>query len=91
MYSIDFTNKYLSDLKLARKRKFDETELNKIIKHLSTSSDPLPEKYRDHKLTGNYKGLRECRINPDWLLIYDKEKKIEVLTLMRTGTHADLF
>ena len=91
MYSIEFTNKYLSDLKLARKRKLDESELNKVIKHLSSSDKPLPNKYKDHNLTGNYKGYRECHIKPDWLLIYNKEKQLKILKLYRTGTHSDLF
>jgi mRNA interferase YafQ len=91
MYSIEFTNKYLSDLKKARKRKFDEEELNKVIKFLASSDKPLPEKYKDHSLKGNYKNYRECHIKPDWLLIYNKEKTLKVLNLYRTGTHSDLF
>ncbi|MBN2777581.1 MAG: type II toxin-antitoxin system YafQ family toxin [Bacteroidales bacterium] len=91
MYSIEFTNKYLSDLKLARKRKLDESELNKVIEHLSSSDSPLAKKYSDHNLTGNYKGYRECHIKPDWLLIYNKEKQLKILKLYRTGTHSDLF
>ena len=51
----------------------------------------LPEIYLDHALTGNYKGFRECHINPDWLLIYKIHNDILVLTLSRTGTHSDLF
>ncbi len=91
MYSIEFTNKYLSDLKLARKRKLDESELNKVIQHLSSCDEPLAKKYNDHNLTGNYKGYRECHIKPDWLLIYNKEKQLKILKLYRTGTHSDLF
>ena len=52
---------------------------------------PLPEKYRDHKLTGNYKECRECHITPDWLLIYEIAEKEIILYLTRTGTHSDLF
>ena len=52
---------------------------------------PLEEKYRDHELKGKYKGFRECHIQPDWLLMYLKEEDILVLTLVDTGTHADLF
>jgi len=67
-----------------------EELLAKIINKLS-DSEILPEKYRDHYLTGDYKGFRECHIQPDWLLIYKIEKNILVLTLSRTGTHSDLF
>ncbi len=52
---------------------------------------PLDEKYKDHPLSGNYKGYRECHIQPDWLLIYLIEDDILTLTLVDTGTHADLF
>ena len=52
---------------------------------------PLPYKYRDHSLSGDYDGHRECHITPDWLLIYKIEHNILTLTLTRTGTHSDLF
>ena len=51
----------------------------------------LDAKYRDHDLGGNYKGTRECPIEPDWLLIYEIKEDILVLMLSRTGTHSDLF
>jgi mRNA interferase YafQ len=53
----------------------------------------LPAKNRDHKLTGNYAGVRECHIEPDWLLIYDKEGSVDAgeLILVRTGSHSELF
>lgn len=53
--------------------------------------DPLPEKRKDHTLTGNWVGHRECHIQPDWLLVYRIEDNVLVLTLSRTGTHSDLF
>lgn len=49
----------------------------------------LPEKYRDHQLTGNFAGSRDCHIQPDWILIYTIHEN--VLTLERTGSHSDLF
>jgi len=55
------------------------------------AGESLPEKYRDHALTGNFVGHRECHIAPDWLLVYKIENDILILTLTRTGTHADLF
>ena len=90
MFSIEFTKKYLKDLKLARKRNLPENELNEVIKLLS-GGFKLPEKYKDHQLKGKYKYLRECHIQPDWLLIYTIEKKLKILYLLRTGTHSDLF
>lgn len=52
---------------------------------------PLDEKHRDHPLKGNWIGFRECHIQPDWLLIYLIEDDILTLTLVDTGTHADLY
>lgn len=90
MYRIEFTNQYLKDLKRARKRKLDESKLNELIQILLSDKD-LPQKYKDHRLSGNFKGLNECHITPDWLLIYEKNITSRLITLIRTGTHADLF
>ena len=72
MYALEFTNQYLKDLKLARKRNLDESKLNDLI-FLLLSGSSLPPKYKDHGLMGNMKGLNECHISPDWLLIYEKD------------------
>ena len=53
--------------------------------------ETLPEKNKDHALTGDWVGHRECHIQPDWLLVYRIEDDVLVLTLSRTGTHSDLF
>jgi mRNA interferase YafQ len=90
MYSIEFTHQYLKDLKLARKRKFDEQKLNVVIRMLITD-EILPSQFKNHKLSGEYKGLSECHISPDWLLVYSKTKTIKLLTLIRLGSHSDLF
>ena len=87
--TIKTTKRFDKDLKKLKKRKYDLKLLAKIINKLS-DSEILPEKYRDHYLTGDYKGFRECHIQPDWLLIYKIEKNILVLTLLRTRTHSDL-
>ena len=89
-YRIEFTRQYLKDLKLARKRGLDEKKLIGVITKL-TAGEPLEAKYRDHVLVGNYKSYRECHISPDWLLIYSKQETFIMVTLMRTGTHSDLF
>ncbi len=90
MYSLEFTKQNLRDLKLSRKRNLDEEKLNQVIKIL-ISGEKLPEQYKDHSLTGTFKGLNECHVSPDWLLIYSKKKTIKLITLIRTGTHSDLF
>ena len=56
-----------------------------------TNGEPLDAKYKDHQLSGNWIGHRECHIQPDWLLVYRYEDDVLVLTLTRTGTHSDLF
>jgi mRNA interferase YafQ len=90
MYSLEFTKQYLRDLRLCRKRNLDEEKLNQLIKIL-ISGDQLPSQYKDHALTGNYKGFYECHISPDWLLLYSKNKTIKLITLVRTDTHSDFF
>lgn len=85
-----YSNRFKKGLRLAVKRGLDISLLEGIIEKL-VERVPLEEKYKDHALTGNYKGYRECHIQPDWLLIYLVEDDILTLTLIDTGTHSDLF
>lgn len=64
--------------------------LEQVVDFLA-KGDMLPEKYKDHALSGDYLGFRECHITPDWLLVYAVKNETLVLTLSRTGTHSDLF
>lgn len=89
-YSVIFTSNFKRDYKLAQKRGYEIELLKEIITKLA-NGEQLPERNRDHALTGNYKGCRECHIKPDWLLIYQIEDEELILYLTRTGTHADLF
>lgn len=89
-YDIVWTTAFKKDYKLAMKRHMNVELLDDIIRMLSRG-EPLPEKNRDHALTGDWIGHRECHIQPDWLLIYRIEGDVLVLTLARTGTHSDLF
>ena len=66
------------------------SHLNEVITMLA-EGQPLPAKYREHSLNGNYKGFLECHVEPDWLLIYERRNEELVLLLYRTGTHSDLF
>lgn len=92
MLTIKYHTRFKKDYKLAVKRGCNIQELEKVINFL-VSETPLPEKYRDHALVDckEYKGMRECHIEPDWLLIYQIVKSELVLTLVRTGSHSDLF
>lgn len=87
---IIWTNQFKKDYKAAIKRHLNIDLLDDIIRKLS-SGETLSEKNRDHALTGNWSGHRECHIQPDWLLVYRIEDDVLVLTLARTGTHSDLF
>ena len=92
MRTIVFTHQYKKDLKLARRRNLPEDRLNEIIFNLANDI-PLSADKKDHPLTGSLSGFRECHIQPDWLLIYNKEDEgeLHILNLIRTGTHSDLF
>lgn len=84
------SNRFIKDLKLAEKRGLEIALLKKVIAMLETET-ALPEKFRDHALTGDWRGFRECHIQPDWLLVYYVETARQILHLARTGTHSDLF
>ena len=64
--------------------------LLETVVELLLDGQTLPEKYRDHQLTGNWKGYREFHIEPDWLLVYKIYESKLILSLVRTGTHSDL-
>ena len=89
-YIVKPTTQFKKDFKLAMKRSMKIELLEEVIAMLAMG-ETLPDKHKDHALTGNWVGLRECHILPDWLLIYRIEDEVLVLTLARTGTHSDLF
>lgn len=89
-YEIKNTTQFKKDYKLAKRRGLDISLLKSIVTKLA-NGESLDSKYRDHSLTGNWVGHRECHIQPDWLLVYRYEDDVLVLTLARTGTHSDLF
>lgn len=92
MLKVEFTGQFKKDYKLAIKRGCDPKKLEEVI-ILLVNEQPLPEKYRDHALTNsrNYKDVRECHIEPDWLLVYRVMKETLILRLIRTGSHSELF
>ena len=89
-YSVKITTQFKKDYKLAIKRGLKINLLQDVITALAMG-EVLSDKYKDHALTGNLIGHRECHILPNWLLIYYIEENVLVLTLTRTGTHSDLF
>ena len=88
MLTPDFTSQFKKDYKMAMKRSFDISLLDRIVDDL-VNEIQLSEKHKDHLLLGEYKGCRECHIKPDWLLIYQVGNGIIVFE--RTGSHSDLF
>lgn len=92
MLKAEFSGQFKRDYKLAVKRGCDPKKLEKVVS-LLCSDQTLPESYRDHALINsrNYKEMRECHIQPDWLLIYQIVHETLILKLIRTGSHSDLF
>ena len=87
---IVLSNSFRKDLKLAKKHGLDLDLLDKVVTTLATTQ-VLDEKYRDHPLSGDYAGFRECHIQSDWLLVYRIDYEEVFLMLSRTGTRSDLF
>lgn len=90
MLDIIPSNQFKRDLKLAKKRGLKIENLRTVVNILAKQKK-LDAKYRDHSLTGEYRGFRECHIEPDWLLVYRVNEDALELFLFRTGTHSDLF
>ena len=83
LYEIRTYKQYDRDVKLAVRRGLDIDKLLDAVKLLQ-QGEPLPAKYRNHLLSGDYKGYWECHINPDWLLLYEKDTEIRIISLYRT-------
>ncbi len=90
MLNVYTTNQFKKDYKRIQKRGINVKEFEVVV-DLLAHQKKLPEKYQDHQLFGNYKNHRECHIKPDVLLIYKIDHGKLTLTLMRMGSHADLF
>jgi len=90
MLTIRYSSQFKKDYKTVKKRGYDTRLLEEVLDLLS-AEQPLPPKYLDHALKGDYIGHRECHITPDWLLVYKVKDNELILELTRTGTHSDLF
>ena len=89
MYEVIATNRFKKDLKACKKSGWNIKSLLEVVDLLKMGKS-LPESKRDHLLTGNFKGFRECHIEPDWVLVYKIDDGAVVLTLVRTGTHSKI-
>lgn len=90
LFEIRKTNAFERSLKKALKKHLDINELKQIISKLANDI-PLEKKNKDHQLKGNLKDFRECHIKDDWVLLYMKDRKRLVLTLVNNGSHEDVF
>lgn len=90
MYRVKYTTAFKKSYKLMKKRGLDLNALDSVVDKLRRG-ERLEEKHRDHALSGQFAGFRECHVKPDWLLIYLLENDVLTLTLVDTGTHSDLF
>ena len=88
MLKPSYTKQFEKDWKRIQKRGKSKEKLKTVLSVL-INKEQLPQKHRDHKLIGNYKGRRECHIEPDWLLIYKITESNIIFE--RTGSHSDLF
>ena len=88
-YKVILSNTFVKDLERVIKQGKNIAELDKVVQLLQTG-EKLPDRYKDHQLKGNMNHFRELHIQPDWLLIYIRNKKELILTLSRTGSHAEL-
>lgn len=88
-YKLYLTNSFKRDYKKIVKRGYDIKLMETVVDILLTG-EALPEKNKDHALSGNWKGYRECHILPDWLLVYEIIEDRLILSLTATGSHSDL-
>ena len=90
-YTVQATNRFKKHARLVKKRNAKKADKIKRTVEMLAKGEPLPERFCDHELTGNYAGHRECHVLPDLLLIYRIYKSVLILELVDTGTHSDLF
>ena len=90
MRTFSRTGQFKKDVKLADRRGMDLAKLKAVL-DLLIEGAPLPRKYQDHPLRGNFAGSRDCHIEPDWVLIYTLTESNTHVRFERTGTHGDLF
>lgn len=84
------TKQFEKDFKRMIKRGKDMEKIKTVMRRLA-NEEILDIRHRDHKLTGDFEGFRECHIEPDWLLVYRINKRDNNIIFLRTGSHADIF
>ena len=88
-YGVRKTSRYKKSIKKMLKRGKDIKKLANVVLKLA-NGEQLPPQYKDHPLSGDLVGLRDCHIENDWVLLYEIKDNLLILTLADTGTHSDL-
>ena len=89
-YKVRYSGRFKKSFKLCKRRGLNITHFETVVRLLAETGT-LPSKYRPHLLTGNYAGIWECHIEPDWLLLWKQDNEELILLLLDTGSHADIF
>ena len=89
-YTIRFSGQFKKSYKLCKRRGYDMTKLQTVMRILGEKG-ALPAEYRPHILSGNWAGIWECHIDSDWLLLWERNQQELTLLLLDTGTHSDVF
>lgn len=90
MYEFEYSSQFKKDYKLMKRRGADMELISTVLGFLEQYGQ-VPREYLPHVLSGKYKGIWECHISPDWLLLYTRSDKVRLVRLVRTGTHSDVF
>ena len=89
-YAVSYAGRFRKNRNIMKKRCLNLDLLDDLVERIA-NREKLEPRYRDHELVGVFKGLRECHIQPDWLLIYLVDNENQTITLVSTGSHSDLF
>ena len=88
-YTVRYSGRFKKSFKLCKRRGLNIAHFETVVRLLAETGT-LPSKYRPHLLTGNYAGIWECHIEPDWLLLWKQDNEQLILLLLDTGTHSDI-
>jgi len=92
--ALDYTREFLKDWqRLSRSGRYDMNRIKEVMALIVANDGALPPEWRDHALSGDWRGHRECHVGGDFLLIYCLEDfgKYDSVVFVRCGTHAELF
>ena len=90
MFEPIYTTLFKKQFKLMQKRGMQMINLREVM-DMIINKQPLPPKYCNHPLHGEWEGAFDCHVQGDWVLIYEPDQKSNTVTFHRTGTHSDLF